>query len=160
MFNSQRVDAIYQWDGASRSWVEHATNATINLQDGVDALNLFQVSFDTATLTNMRSRHVIETADVMFNQSNTMVRNGIRLPFDTNANPDDHQQILQNEQNIATNSSRLDALENEVHNLEENGTRIRTQAFHGVTLEDPTIDEVIGYHASHSAAGVLSLIHI
>ena len=156
LFNGQRVSAIYRWNNSLNRWIQNDTDSTLNLQNGVDALNQFQVSFDAATLTNIRNHHVIETAEAMFNQNNAMVRNGIRLPFDTNDNPDDHQQILQNEQNIASNSSRLDALENEVHNLEENGTRIRTQSFHDVTLENPTIDEVIGYHASHSAAGVFT----
>ena len=77
---------------------------------------MFQVSFDDTILRNIRSRHVIETAEAMFNQNNTMIRNGVRLPFATST-PDDHRQVIENEQNIAVNSSRIDALETEVHNL-------------------------------------------
>ena len=98
-FNGQRVSAIYQWDNSTNNWVEHATTATINLQNGVDALNLFQVSFDDAILRNIRNHHIIETAEAMFNQNNTMIRNGVRLPFATST-PDDHRQVIENEQNI------------------------------------------------------------
>ena len=76
----------------------------------------------------------------MFNQNNTMVRNGIRLPFATST-PDDHRQVIENENNIAALTSRVEAVENEVHNLEQDGTRIRSHAFHDVTIQDPSIDE-------------------
>ena len=144
VFNGQRVSAIYQWDNSTNNWVEHATTDTINLQNGVEALNLFQVSFDSIALGNIRNHHIIEIAEVTFNQNNTMVRNGIRLPYAISGDSD-HQQVIENENNIATNSSRIDALENEVHNLEQNGTRIRSHAFHDVTIQDPSIDEVVGY---------------
>ena len=73
-----------------------------------------------------------------------MIRNGVRLPFATST-PDDHRQVIENENNIAALTSRVEAVENEVHNLEQDGTRIRSHAFHDVTIQDPSIDEVIGY---------------
>ena len=155
MFNGQRVSAIYRWNSSLNRWIQNDTDSTLNLQDGVDALNQFQVSFDSIALGNIRNHHVIETAEVTFNQDNTMVRNGVRLPFATST-PDDHRQVIENEQNIAINSSRIDALETEVHNLEQDGTRIRTNAFHSVTIDATTTDEVIAYHSSHSGAGVFT----
>ena len=80
-----------------------------------------------------------------------MVRNGIRLPYAISGDSD-HQQAIENENNIATNSSRIDALENEVHNLEQNGTRIRSHAFRDVTIQDPSIDEVLGYSLEATGA--------
>ena len=155
MFNGQRVSAIYRWNNSLNRWIQNDTDSTLNLQNGVDALNQFQVSFDDAVLRNIRNRHVIETAEAMFNQNNAMIGNGVRLPFATST-PYDHRQVIENEQNIAINNSRIDALETEVHNLEQDGTRIRTNAFHSVTIDATTTDEVIAYHSSHSGAGVFT----
>ena len=83
LFNAQRVSAIYRWSNNLNRWVQNNTDSRLFLQDGVDALNQFQVSFDDAVLRNIRNRLVIETAEAMFNQYNAMIRNGVRLPFAT-----------------------------------------------------------------------------
>ena len=155
MFNGVRPTAIFRWFSDENRWIETGTSNTISLQTGIDAQNPMQISFDENALRTIRNNHLIEIAEATFNQDTNMVRNGIHLPFAV-SNTDDHRQIIENEQNIATNSSRIDALETEVHNLEQNGTRIRTSAFHSITINATTTDEVIAYHSSHSAAGVFT----
>ena len=124
---------------------EFALNATINLDTGVGSANYIQVTFSQTTINSIRNNgHLIERVRATFNQDSTMSRNGVLVPFSPTSS-DDHQQVIQNENNIATNTSRIDALENEVHNLEQTGTRIRGHSFHDVTIQDPSIDEVVGF---------------
>ena len=151
LVNGQRPATIFNWDEDTNQWTEFASNATINLDTGVGSANYFQVTFDDAAVRNIRQNaHLIERVQATFNQDSTMSRTGVLVPFSPTSN-DDHQQVIQNENNIATNSSRIDALENEVHNLEQDGSRIRGHAFHDVTIQDPSIDEVVGF--SREATG-------
>ena len=151
LINGQRPNSIFRWDDGTNQWTSFATNATINLDTGVGSANYIQVTFDDATVRNIRQNaHLIERVQATFNQDSTMDRTGVLIPL-VQSSDSDHQQVIENENNIATNSSRIDALENEVHNLEQNGSRIRGHAFHDVTIQDPSIDEVVGY--SREATG-------